>query len=159
MITTISAKNLDSTVRYINPVKKIDNGNFTVKMSQVEVKEQVKKKSRLKKAMHIGYMTSTSILSATPALAAETLTNTDLAQIFIYLEGIIAFAGLGTAAVLLQSAGVYRMFPKKKEKATDWSVDILKGLTQLVVSPVLVGVIAFVAYLLFGNSDWFIKPY
>ena len=59
---------------------------------------------------------------------------------------------------MLMAAGVLRALRKKKE-ATDWTVDIIKGLTQVIVSAPVVYLIYYVSVKMFAGSGWFITPF
>lgn len=59
---------------------------------------------------------------------------------------------------MLMAAGVLRAMRRKKE-AADWTVDIVKGLTQVILSAPIVFLIYFVAVKLFAGSGWFISPF
>ena len=59
---------------------------------------------------------------------------------------------------MLVAAGVLRALRKKKE-ATDWTVDIIKGLTQVILSAPIVFLIYYVSVKMFAGSGWFISPF
>lgn len=173
MTLVISSRGLDQHVDYFNPIEKIIYGdklkkyneNFIVeKLKGEAVKLNKKERKTILTILKTMYLTSISILgTVTPVFAQSTMETafipkSEILEIFAYLTGIATLSGVGISLLLLQSAGIYRMFRKKKE-ATEWTSDILKGLTQVVASPILVSVIAVLAYLLFGNSEWFIKPF
>ena len=163
MILNLSAKTLDPHVHYNNPVKNIAiNGNqdFLIPMLEKEVNMlSPQEKLTVKNVLRTMQVTLVSSLGvATPTMAAEMdgfLPKAEILEIVGYITGITALIGVGTAIVMLQAAGVYRMFRKKKE-ATEWSNDILKGLAQVTVAPILVGTIVLLAHFLFGSSEWYI---
>lgn len=176
MTLTISGRALGQHVSYINPIKSFSlnkeeqsKTDFLMKELKKEVKNLDEKgKKIILKTLKLMYLTSTSTLGvmaistsqvfAQSSLDAAFIPKSEILEIFAYLTGITALIGVGASILLLQSAGIYRMFKKKKE-SIEWTSDILKGLTQVIASPILVGVIAVLAYMLFGNSEWFIKPY
>lgn len=82
----------------------------------------------------------------------------DIAKIGLYLIGLGAVVSTVLAILLTQFAGGYRMLRKGKE-ASEWTTDILKGYTQVILAPVIILSIAFVVYLLFGSFKWFVKPF
>jgi hypothetical protein len=171
----IYAKELESHVTYNNPLKEINQNYgsntigdlaFFVKSLPREVKE-LKKKDRkaLKKTLQLTYLTCVSLLALTnPTFAATTTVATGLMQpteimeIIQWMIKICAMLGIGFAILCLQIASVMRIFRKRKE-AIEWSNDIIKGAVQLVLAPILIMLIAYTAYLLFGSSEWFVKPY
>lgn len=172
MTLTITAKELNPSIRYINPIqktiiKKVEDVKQDANFLDQKIIKGVKslshfEKRRILKILKTTYLTLTSTLGlAIPVLAqsSASVMNSEILEIMKYLEAIAAIGGVGLAIILLQAAGVYRMFPKKKTEATEWTVDILKGLLQLVVAPILVMTITLATYFLFGNSEWFIKPF
>lgn len=158
MTLTLSTRDLNPFVNYINPVTNI---NFT----QSPISEVKKEKQIHKNTLRITCLTSISTLGIVSPVFAQTsaqssqIMNSEIIQIFKYLEAGAAVAGLGLSIILLQTAGVYRMFPKRKKEAVEWTDDIVKGLVQLILAPIIVMTITITAYLLFGNSEWFIKPF
>lgn len=61
-------------------------------------------------------------------------------------------------AILLIFAGVRRMFGQKKQ-ASEWTVDILKGLTQVLISVPTVFLIYYLISLLFKGTAWYVSPF
>lgn len=162
MTLTISARELNPSVEYIKPISKF-NFDTSINFIQENTTPEVNQTDFKKKLIKITSLTSISTLGlATPVFAQTTqsqILNSEVVQIFKYLELGAAAVGLGLSILLLQAAGIFRMFPKKKREAMEWTDDILKGLLQLVVAPILVMTITLTAYFLFGNSEWFIKPF
>lgn len=167
---TISTKNLDTEVKYHSPSQQIsfeEHPRFLVPDLPKEVNQLTKKKKR--NYARICKVTITTALSlfalASPTFAATTavaqtaeILPADIIKIGMYLIGLCAAASTVLAIILSQLAGGYRMLRKGKE-ATEWTTDILKGYTQVILAPVIIVSIAFVVYLLFGNFEWFVKPF
>lgn len=59
---------------------------------------------------------------------------------------------------MLIAAGVLRALRKRKE-ASEWTVDIVKGLTQVILAAPIVFLIYFIATILFSGTGWFISPF
>lgn len=177
----LCGRGLDSKVKYSNPYKTI-KFNQNINQSSIsnnkneisdflnlnpekEVK-QLKKKDKKKiliKAGKLLAMASVSYLMLGTPVFAQAPTSTpimpsDIAKIGMYLIAICAMASTILAIILGQLAGGYRMLGKKKE-ATEWIDNILRGYAQVILMPVVILTIAFVAYLLFGNFQWFAKPF
>lgn len=163
MILNLSAKSLNPHVHYNNPSKNFainENHDFLIQALEKEVNllssQETLKIRNILRTIQITLVSSLGVV--TPTMAAEMdgfLPKAEILEIFAYLTGITAIAGVGTSIVLLQAAGVYRMFRKKKE-AVEWSNDILKGLAQVTIAPILVGTIVLLAHFLFSSSEWYI---
>lgn len=157
-------KNPSSHVKYNfknneNMVKQLD---FTVKTLEKEVETLNKKeKKKLKEVLQTAYLTCVSTLVlAHPTFAATQSQEINLPQemkeIMNQLILICIIVGSGLATLLLVIAGIGKMF--RYSNAKQWSIDILKGLAQVLVAPVLVMTIVYLSFLLFGSSDWFVSP-
>lgn len=170
----ISAKNLDSKVNYINPKKQLNlNENmvnkvdFLLQTLQKEVKIATKQqKKQLTKVLKSTLATTASLLLfVSPTLAApmnspspDIIMPADIMQFGMWVIGICAVLGFLLAIVCGQLAGGMRMLRRRKE-ATEWTTDIIKGFTQVMLAPVIVSLIALVCYLLFSNFQWFVSPF
>lgn len=167
MKLNLSAKQLDQEVNYI-PYSQINldytnNQSFLICNIEEEVKKLPKKRKKLLYAVAKSLLISSisSLIIVNPVFAATTsvaIMPPDIMKIGMYLIGICATASTVLAIILAQLAGGYRMLMKSKE-ATEWTTSILKGYTQVILAPVLILAIAFLAYLLFGNSAFFVKPF
>jgi hypothetical protein len=171
----IYAKELKSHVTYNNPLKEIkqDYGKntvgdlaFFVKSMPREV-EGLKKKDRnmLKNTLRLTYLTCVSLLAlsnptfaATTTVATGLMQPTEIMEIIQWMIKICAMVGLGLSILCLQIASVMRIFRKRKE-AIEWSNDIIKGTVQLFLAPIIIMLIAYTAYLLFGENSFFVKPF
>ena len=74
--------------------------------------------------------------------------------------GLVMMVAIAVALCIgmLISAGVLRALRKRKE-ASEWTVDIIKGLTQVILAAPLVFLIYLVATILFNGTGWFISPF
>ncbi|MGM7720520.1 hypothetical protein [Metabacillus sp. Hm71] len=172
MKLNLSVKELDQEVNYINPYKEInlnesfENQTFLIESIEREVKKLPSKKKKVLYTIAKATLTASisSLMLVSPVFAATPTTaimTTDIMKIGMYLIGICAAVSTILAIILSQLAGAYRMLRKSKE-ATEWTTDILKGYVQTLLAPVLIITIAFLAYLLFGTSEfsqWFVKPF
>lgn len=176
MLLKISAKKLDPQVNYVSPLKSISlegNQDFLFRNLEWEVK-RTKKKDLKKYAKICRAALTTSLLLlglAHPAFAAtdvlipgsagsNVLMPKDIVTIGLWIIGISATISSVLAVILMQLAGGYRMLRKEnKRDATEWTQEIMKGYTQIILAPVIILAIAFIAYLLFGNFQWFAKPF
>jgi hypothetical protein len=170
MKLNLCGRELDQEVKYNVPHKAIrlnsskkEENNFLTQDLKKEVKGLSLKNKR--KMLRICKLTTASIsffMLGTPVFAqtpgADVIMPTDIMKIGMYLIGICAVASTILAIILGQFAGAYRMMRKKKE-ATEWTDDILRGYAQTILAPVIIITIALVAYLLFGNFEWFVKPF
>ena len=180
----MSAKDLDPNTKYCNPTRSYLLGKdvgtagdelFLLQNLQREVKHAKKnQKKKWLKVCKVTLAASVSLLMLTnPKLAlaatvvqatgtlspeASMLMPEDIVKAGMWLIGMCTIASTILAIILTQFAGSYRMFRKGKE-ATEWMTDILKGYTQVILAPVLILLIAFVAYLFFGDLKWFVKPF
>lgn len=135
-------------------------------------KEQKKKVKQLKKlfvqlamiSMTIGLGTSLEILTAQPLTASansliptttETSPLTDINPTNVMKWGltvamIVVSVGIAVAISLFAIAGIYLMFTRKRKEASEWTSDIIRGLTQVIVSIPLV-------YALFQLAQYIFK--
>lgn len=181
-VLTFSARERDPLVNY-NPIQPITvsdssigihNVNFHIPTLIEEVKTLKKKeRNQYKKKIQTFLATASSFLMLSPLTLTAKATNTTVPvtnlpksaegmppEIMDLLIGLLVIAvgtGVVLAAILLVSAGVARMFRWKN--ASSWTVDILKGFTQILIAVPVVFVIYYVANLIFGSSGWFVNPF
>ncbi|MDQ6600850.1 hypothetical protein [Bacillus salipaludis] len=136
---------------------------FLVEMRKEVVSLPKKEQKVWKKKLLIAYQTCVSMLvlvkpaaAATPALSTN-LIPTDLLQVILQLEFLAVILGVGLAQLCFVGAGIYRILRKEKI-SKEWSVDIIKGLVQILIAPIVIMTITYIIYFLFGNSEWFINP-
>ncbi|MFS1518525.1 hypothetical protein V1503_18990 [Bacillus sp. SCS-151] len=160
----LCVKRPEQGVNYI-PYSKADTcSTFLIKNIQKEVVKLNKRKKKIYKQICQTTIATSGFLFmlVRPVLAATgnptTIMPSDIAKVGMYLIGICTAASVVLAILLTQLAGGYRMLRKGKE-ATEWTTDILKGLTQVLLAPVLIITITLVMILLFGNFEWFVKPF
>ena len=121
------------------------------------------KQKKLKKTLFAAYQTCLSlILFVKPAAATShtldtKLIPTDLLDTILQLEILAVVLGVALANITFVGAGIYRILRKEKI-SREWSVDIIKGLVQILIAPVFITTIIYIISLLFGNSEWFINP-
>lgn len=149
----------------------LQNVNFHLPILLKEVKQTPKKKlKKYKEAIAVFLTTASSlIMSPLKSMANTSIPSTnlpkeaqgippELLELLLKLLVIIVGSSVILAAILLVMAGVMRMLRKRKE-ATDWTVDIVKGLIQILIAVPIVFLIYYVANLIFADSGWFISPF
>jgi len=116
------------------------DADFFILNLQREVKNNPQQALKLKKSLSQALTVFTSILALThPALATNGLpTEIDAALLKIQLICLGLSAGL--AVICLMLAGIFKIFGLTS-KAHTWTWDIVKGLIQVLVAPVVVGII------------------
>ena len=163
MKVKISARNLDPLCNYKPFVdESVEPAFFTDEIPNQEViPKKLINPAILWKTATFAFASALMIMEPTLAntsMEVETMkTAQELSSIFNMFAKLLAAAGVGCAGVLLSGAGLYRMFKKNKE-AMDWSSDIIKGLTQVLIASPTVMLLVYIATLLFGNSSWFVSP-
>ncbi|MBT2730486.1 hypothetical protein J7E63_27040 [Bacillus sp. ISL-75] len=105
-----------------------------------------------------------SMANTFPSTGASTLPTKaegippELLELLLKLLVISVGSAVVFAAILLVAAGVKRMLGNRKE-SNEWTVDIIKGLVQVMVAVPVVFLIYYVVSLLFSGSGWFISPF
>lgn len=178
----ISARQQDTKVKYINPSYSyiINNESNLEKMNFLAkslTKEVMPKKKERKKFIKVALKTiavSVSILTlvdptftfaatVTPTVipvdATPEITSADIIKLCKYLLGICLAISFGIAMVMSVIAASLGYFRNKSNESFKWIIDIIKSFVMVMVAPTIIITIALVAYLLFGASDWFIKPF
>jgi hypothetical protein len=152
---------------FLNESKSVD---FILLNLQKEVKTlSHDKKKRYVKIAKTTFLTSMSVLTlVTPQLTfaavpvstppPDMIMPKDIMEIGMYLIGLTAVASTVLAMFLGQLVGNYKML-RKGEKANSWATEIIKGYVQTIAMPLIIVTIALLAYLLFGNSQFFSKPF
>lgn len=114
--------------------------DFFILQLQKEVKRNPQQALKIKKSLSQTLTVFVSFLTLThPALATNGLpAEIDAALLKIQLICLGISAGL--AVICLMLAGMFKMFGLSS-KAQTWTWDIIKGLIQVLVAPVAVGII------------------
>lgn len=140
---------------------KEESPHFLEQITVEEVKSLSRRdKKRLLKVYKTTFLTCVSLLVlTTPTFAATEGVSVpkDLMDTVITIQLIAVLIGVGLAKIFLIMAGITRMLRKEKI-SKEWTVDIIKGLAQVLTAPVIVMLLTFVVNLLFGQSEWFISP-
>lgn len=177
-------KNPDYLVKYnsFQPVIVSDSSlgistvNFHLQTISEEVKSLGKKKlNQYKKEVMTFLATASTFLVLPLRSMANTDTTTnfnipvsgipqtaegmspEIMSLLIGVLGTIVVGGVILAMILLASVGVANMFGMKN--TSKWTMNILKGLTQVLVAPSVVFVIYYFSNLVFGKSAWHINPF
>lgn len=148
--------------------------NFHIPTLVEEVKKLPKNKIReYKRNLQAILATTSSFMMALPLKSmANTMQSTgvttlpksaegmppEILNLLLMLLVIAVGCGVVFAAILLAAAGMSRMLGKRKE-AKEWTVDIIKGLIQVLVAVPVVFLIYYIVNLLFSGSGWFVSPF
>jgi hypothetical protein len=180
----LSAKRQDHLVKY-NPFQPIALADSTLTVNDVnfhiptiveEVKHLSKKKLTQYKKDAMAFLATASTFLVFPLTSmANTNTSTsfsipvsgipqtaegmspEIMKLLIGVLGTIVVGGVILAMILLAGVGVANMFGMKN--TSKWTMNILKGLTQVLVAPSVVFVIYYFSNLVFGKSAWHISPF
>ena len=128
----------------------------TLKQEVLEGGHQIKKIRQLKKLFRkFAVVFGVKVGMASPAFAAtvatgaaQTITPAIILHWGIMLALITVSIGVAISMSMLAIAGIYRMF-RRRDEATEWSVDIVKGLVQVLVAVPIVYVVFTVAQHMF----------
>lgn len=82
----------------------------------------------------------------------------ELMEIMSTLLVITTGAAVMICIGMLVLAGILRAMRKRKE-SSEWTVDIVKGLVQVIMAAPVVFLIYYIATILFGGSTWFVSPF
>lgn len=186
MALNLSARQLDKEVNYINPIQKniINKNNSMLNSSKgidflmesviKEVKSNPNKGKKYVKMILKTITISVSILTLIdPHLAfanqlADVTTNqpptdmiqaTDIMELCKWILRIMVSLGFGLALIMSVIATGLGMFKNKSQESFKWIVDIIKSFVMMMAAPAIILLIAVVSYLLFGGSEWFVKPF
>lgn len=153
----------------INKKNNVNHIDFLKKSIRREVaKKDRRKLKRYKKICRKSIATFLTAFFLTKNTAmANTVTTKELEelkgvpeeifQIGMILIGICVTISTILAIILTQLAGGYRML-QRREEATEWTSDIIRGYTQILLAPVIIIIISLITLLLFKDFDWFITP-
>lgn len=84
----------------------------------------------------------------------------ELMQLMLTILVIVVAIGIILSAILMASAGIMKMLGKKRRKeAEEWSVDIIKGFIQVILSAPVIFLLYYIASTLLKSSGWFISPF
>lgn len=175
MIITMSSRELNSAVSYKSPVQQFnlkekveDNVLFIASTLQKEVikgtTEQQRKKIKQLKKLLKGFVVvigagiqatpkafaAAPLTGATTTAAANQITPAMVMSWGLNLALISVSVGVALSMTLLTLAGIYRMMRKRKE-AEEWSVDVIKGLVQVLVAVPVVYLLFYLAQTVFKS--------
>lgn len=170
---TISAVKSDPLVNYSSPHKvsigksKEEKVLFLAENLRKEVltgsrKQQARNVKKLKKLIRgftivgaVAMKTSPKAMAATaavttPPAGAAAITPALVMTWGLNLALISVALGVSLSMVMLSIAGIYRMF-RKREMATEWSTDVIKGLVQVLIAVPTVYLLFYLAQMVFKN--------
>jgi hypothetical protein len=118
--------------------------DFLVQKLAEEVKVNPQKAIRLKKRLSVTLTVFTSFLALTNPVFAKGSVPAEIDAALIKIQLICLGLASAVAILCLMLAGMFKMLGLKS-KADSWTWDIIKGLVQVLVAPVAVGIIVTVA--------------
>lgn len=132
--------------------------DFLIEFNRKEVLAQTYQKTNLRKKVLLTVIPAS--LFPLPASAAVTTGLPDPSQIGSILNEVIQFvsiSGVGIGLVWLIGSRLYYLHPSKREsqKAMDIASNSIKGITQILVMPTIIGILITLATLLLGDSPYF----
>ncbi len=143
------------------------NDNSFIERFESEVKKL--SKPQLRKVQRIfqnNFITlSSTLLMVKPVVAKSPhpvnglpeIMPSEIPAVFAELLLYAVLIGIGLACLCGVLAGITMLF--KMEKARMWLVRILKGTGVILLAPMVVMSLAYIFFLLFGGSEWFISPF
>lgn len=176
MILNLCVKKPNNLVNYI-PSNPITIGELPVNFQPKIILEEVKSLSRKgrKKFQRVAktfLMTTISFLALSSKSMAATLnpaTELPVSSVGIPAELmdfmmtsllIVVGVGIFLSAILMVSAGIMRMLGKRRRKeAEDWSVDIIKGFTQVLLAVPTIFLIYYLVSMILKSSGFFVSPF
>lgn len=134
------------------------NENFLQELEQEVIKSPAiaKRLIRDMKKTQVLSLSLITILTPSPAIPPE------IVQFLLVAMGIIAALGIAIAIIASMLSGIWKMVCKAlgKKNSDDWTLDIYKGLAQVLLSPLVIALIVAIFTILFRNVPAFqpIKP-
>ena len=89
----------------------------------------------------------------------EGIDSTDIQKICQWLMKLCLDATFGAALIMSVIASSLGYLKGKSQESFKWVMDIIKSFTMAMLAPVIITTIAIITFLVFGSSDWFIKPF
>lgn len=132
--------------------------NF-IKNLEKEVRSLTKKERRekYKKISQTLSVFMSTLATATPVFATNSIVSTELIQLFVTAIGACILIAVLAGTLLLILTGVWQMFDP--EKAVEARQNIIKGLIQSLVAPLVVMTIVYLGHLLFSGNSYYIDPF
>lgn len=152
-------------------IKEIEQMYFLKKILQKEVKKlRPQKRKRIIKTLQIIQMSSMLILGADQIAFAETPTTSlveglpekeAILELVMWLIGVFTIGGVGIGVLWLLATRLLYFHPEKKKHAMvlTLGMNAIKGITEIILAPTIVGIILVVSYLLLGKSPFFHLPF
>lgn len=169
-VLKIYSAKLDPAVNYNSPVQTFvlqetaeEQSLFIIETLKEEVtkgtlQQQLKKTKKLKKILK-GFMTTVGVgmqiaprafAAGTTAAASNPITPALVMKWGLTLALVSVSVGVALAMIMLTVAGMYRMF-RKRDLATEWSTDVIKGLVQVLIAVPTVYLLFYLAQIVFKN--------
>jgi hypothetical protein len=132
------------------------NVNFHLQNLVGEVRKNPKKAKKMivmLSSTQTTFVSWLSLVSPTMAATKDNFTE-ELPSLIFEIVVIVGLIGLGIAVITLMLSSVWKML-FGKGKSDEWTTEILKGLAQLILSPILVTLIVGLCVFLFGDIPAF----
>lgn len=122
-----------------------------------EVKKSPKQAKKLIKLMSSTGTMFAAILFTAPTVAKNGIDiDPEIKHMFTMALIIVAAIGIIASMIAAMLAGIWKMFPFFGGKQADqWNLDIVKGITQVLAAPIIIGAIILLFGYLFGNFPLF----
>mgnify|MGYP005750564019 CR=1 FL=1 len=179
MKVNLTTKNSKSYVDYIQPTKEIYNvgknetsnisvfhkENIQQEVEKLKVKDQ-KEKRRLKKLIQVAQASTSSFIVAipvsaqTPEVAKELPPPEQLMELAQWAIGYATISIIAAGIIWVVITRVLHFLPieKYKKMALDIATNTIKGITEALLIPTIIGIIIGIAFLLFGGIPVFNLP-
>lgn len=126
-------------------------------VKEVRTLSKKEKKEAHKKLSQTLSVFLSTLTTTTPTFAANSIVSPDLIKLFLQAIGACVGLAVLVGTLLLILTGVWQMF--NAEKASEMRQNIIKGLIQSLVAPLVVMVIVYLGHLLFSDNSYYIDPY
>jgi vacuolar-type H+-ATPase subunit I/STV1 len=93
---------------------------------------------------------TTSTSTTVAGLTAQSLTPALALHWGLTVSLMVVALGIAVSSSLLAIAGIYRMF-RKREEATEWTTDIVKGLVQVLIAVPVTYLLFYLAQVVFKS--------
>jgi hypothetical protein len=137
--------------------EEVNTKTFLLKLES-EVKHNPRQAKKLTKLMSTTATMLTATLFTTLAPTAKSGLEIDpeLKQMFMWAMVIIVLLGIVAAVIGGMLASIWKMFPFFGGKqAESWTLEIYKGFGQLLATPIIIGGIVILFYILFSKLPFF----
>jgi len=159
MIPRKSNVKIDTITCFLNKnyAKESETETFLWQLES-EVKANPIKAKKLTKLMSATATMLTAILftATAPTVQSGLEIDPELKKMFLLAMVVIVLLGIVAAVIAGMIASIWKMFPFLGGKqAESWNIEIYKGLGQLLATPIIIGGIVILFYVLFNKLPFF----